>query len=115
MATAKLAGDKRRTPWLKLLVLVALIIGGAAWYYDDVIDGYAQAGTSYAAKTACSCRFVGGREFGQCGDDLIPGMEAVWLSEDEAAQSVTARIPLVESATATYREGYGCVLERWEG
>ena len=114
MATAKLAGDKRRTPWLKLLAVIALIGAGAAWFYGDVINGYAQAGTGYAAKTACSCRFVGGREIGSCKDDLMPGMGAIWLSEDDAGQSVTARIPLVESTTATYREGYGCVLEGWE-
>ncbi len=115
MATAKKAGDKRRTPWLKLLALMVLIAGGLAWYYGDIIDGYAQAGTGYAAKTACSCRFIGGREMGQCKDDLMPGMAAIWLSEDDAAKSVTASVPLVESTTATYREGYGCVLERWDG
>jgi len=115
MATAKPTGDKRRTPWLKLLVFVAMIGGGAAWYYGDVIDGYSQAGTGYAAKGACSCRYIGGRELNQCKDDLMPGMAAIWLSEDEDERSVTARVPLVESVTATYREGYGCVLESWEG
>ncbi|GAA5046304.1 hypothetical protein GCM10023208_01610 [Erythrobacter westpacificensis] len=115
MATAKKAGDKRGTPWLKLLAVVVLIGGGIAWYYGDIIDGYAKAGTGYAAKTACSCRFIGGREMGQCKDDLMPGMAAIWLSEDDAARSVTASVPLVESTTATYRDGYGCVLERWDG
>ena len=114
MATAKLADDKRRTPWLKLLVFIAMIGAGVAWYYGDVINGYARAGTSFAAKSTCSCRFIGGREFGQCKDDLMPGMAALWLSEDDAEQSVTASVPLVESARATYREGYGCVLESWD-
>ncbi len=30
-------------------------------------------------------------------------------------QSVTAAIPLIASDTATYREGYGCLLEEWQG
>jgi hypothetical protein len=42
-------------------------------------------------------------------------MEAVTLVEDDATKSVTARFPLVASATATYRKGYGCVLEPWDG
>ena len=42
-------------------------------------------------------------------------MELVTLSEDRAAKSVTARFPLLTSETATFREGWGCVLEKWEG
>lgn len=114
-ASAKQAGDKRRTPWLKLLALLVLIAGSAFWYFREPITGYAQAGTGYAAKTTCSCRHIGGRDLGQCKDDLLPGMAAIWLSENAAEQSVTASVPLVESTTATYREGYGCVLEPWEG
>ena len=41
-------------------------------------------------------------------------MEVVFLSEDAEAKSVTARVPLIASATATYREGFGCLLEPWE-
>ena len=40
-------------------------------------------------------------------------MELVSLSDDAAARSVTASIPLVASETAAYREGYGCVLQEW--
>jgi hypothetical protein len=42
-------------------------------------------------------------------------MELVTLSEEPAAKSVTASFPLLASTTATYREGWGCVLEPWEG
>ena len=41
-------------------------------------------------------------------------MELVSLSEDTKDKSVTARFPLIASETATYREGYGCVLEEWQ-
>ncbi len=114
MATAKQAGSKREVPWFKVLVALAVIGGGVTWFYGEAIAGFTQAGTAYAAKDACSCRHIGGRELSQCQDDLLPGMEAIWLSEDEADRSVTASVPLVESTTATYREGYGCVLEPWE-
>lgn len=114
MATANQTGNKRAAPWPKLLAALLILIGGLAWFYGEAIAGFTQAGTAYAAKGACSCRHIGGRELDQCRDDLLPGMEAIWLSEDEAEQSVTASVPLVESTTATYREGYGCVLESWK-
>ena len=41
-------------------------------------------------------------------------MELVTLDDDPATKSVTARFPLVAAHTATYREGYGCVLESWD-
>lgn len=47
--------------------------------------------------------------------DFEPGMELVSLSEDRKARSVTARFPLLGGTTATYREGWGCVLEPWRG
>lgn len=37
----------------------------------------------------------------------------VTLAEDSAAKSVTARFPLLARQTASYREGWGCVLEPW--
>ncbi|MFB0611831.1 hypothetical protein [Aurantiacibacter poecillastricola] len=115
MATSKSARTKRRFPWLTLLVVVAAAIGGAAWYYNEMIGGYTRSGTAYAAKYVCSCRYLGGREVRQCREDLLPGMGVIWLSEDEGEQSVTASVPLVESTMATYREGRGCQLEEWAG
>ncbi|MGB3794938.1 MAG: hypothetical protein WA957_01380 [Alteraurantiacibacter sp.] len=115
MATAKQARETSRLPWLKLLVVLAAIGGGVAWYYGEQIAGYSQAGTGYAAKYTCSCRYIGGREIGHCKDDLLAGMGMLWISEDVDERSVTASVPLVESTTATFREGEGCVLEEWDG
>ncbi|MWV26282.1 hypothetical protein [Aurantiacibacter rhizosphaerae] len=115
MATAKQARETRGLPWLKLLVVLAAIIGGVAWYYAEVIAGYSQASTGYAAKYTCSCRYIGGRDMGSCQDDLLAGMGTLWISEDADAKSVTASVPLIESTTATYSEGAGCALEEWDG
>ena len=101
--------------WITVLGLVLLALGLAANHYREPIQGYAGVGTSYAARVACSCRFVAGRDLEDCGKDLLAGMEMVSLSENVEGQSVTASIPFVDSATATKREGYGCVLEKWEG
>lgn len=101
----------RRTKYWLLAGLLALVLGVMFW---SPISGYAQTGASYGARVACSCRFVGGRELGQCKDDFEPGMELVTLSEDAQAKSVTARFALVYSQTATFHEGEGCVLEKWD-
>ena len=113
----KTAGKKslvgRAALWLLVIGLIAL--GAALWFNRAPIAGYADVGTSYAARVACSCRFVAGRSLEDCEKDKLAGMELVSLSDDEDAKSVTARFPLVTSNTAIYREGYGCVLEEWEG
>jgi hypothetical protein len=101
----------RRWPWVLLTVIVA--IAAVGWFYRAPISGYAGAGSAYTARVACSCRFVAGRSLEDCKKDKLPGMEFVSLKEDEEAKSVTARFPLIISETATYREGYGCVMEEW--
>jgi hypothetical protein len=106
-------GGRRWSLWL--LVIAALGIGGAAWAFREPIHGYTTIASAYSARVACSCRFVAGRSLKDCAKDKLAGMEAVTLVEDVEAGSVTARFPLIAEATATYREGYGCVLERWEG
>jgi hypothetical protein len=100
--------------WLRVLIaLLAVLAAVLAWYWS-AISGYAVTGASYGARVACSCRYVGGRRLGDCRKDFEPGMGVVSLSEDAAAKSVTARFPLLATQTATYREGWGCVLEPWK-
>lgn len=93
------------------LTLIAVLLA----VFWKPLNGYAQAGTAYGARVACSCRFVGGRSLDDCRKDFEPGMELVSLSEDAKARSVTARFPLLATETAIYREGPGCQLEPWQG
>lgn len=119
MATAKpptLTSNSRpprRRGRTALLVLVAIALALLAWYRAPLL-GRAQAGASFGARIACSCRFVAGRELSSCRDDFEPGMALVMLSEDAAAKSVTARFPLLASQTARLQPGAGCVLEPWD-
>jgi hypothetical protein len=106
---------KRPRYGLWLLAIIALALGGAFWAFRAPIAGYGGIASSYSARVACSCRFVAGRSLEDCGKDKLAGMELVTLVEDAENKSVTARFPLVAEATATYRKGYGCVLEPWEG
>ena len=112
MANAKAARSRQ---WPRLLAVVALLLAGAWWFFGDSVRAYAQAGTAYGVKNACSCRYISGRSLDSCETDFLSRMHMIWLTEDEAEQSVTARVPLIESTTATYDEDYGCVLEPWEG
>lgn len=98
--------------WLLLFAVAAITV--ALWFNRPTINGYAEVSTAYTARVACSCRFVAGRSLEDCTKDKLAGMELVSLSDDVDAKSVTASFPLVTSTTATYREGYGCVLEEWK-
>lgn len=117
MATAKpiaSTATPRRRRTLKLgLLLAVLAVGVLAWFWGP-LRSHAVAGASYGARVGCACRYVEGRPLGDCRKDFEPGMELVRLSEDEEARSVSASFPLLASQTATFREGQGCVLEKWE-
>lgn len=93
-----------------LLGVLAVVMLAAVW---SSLRSYAAAGAAVGARTACSCRYLGGRELASCRGDFEPGMGLIVLSEDADAKSVTARVPLLARDSATFREGEGCVLERW--
>ena len=114
MATAKRATATRRIPLLRIGVAIALALAVASFFWGGKVHGLAQAGTSYGAKNACSCRFLDHRDLDSCYADFVPGMETVFLSEDAEDRAVTAWIPLVASNTAHFSEASGCVLDRWE-
>ncbi len=111
-ASARSAPRSRWGLWV--LAIIALVVGTAAFAFRTEITGYGSIASAYSARVACSCRYVAGRPLDDCAKDKLAGMELVTLVEDDEIQSVTARFPLVASATATYRKGYGCVLEPWE-
>jgi len=90
---------------LFVLILIALF----AYNYNS-IKGQLDIGTAYGARVACSCHYVGGRDIEDCEKDFEPGMEAISLALDDKRKRVTASVLLMESATAEFREGWGCVM-----
>jgi hypothetical protein len=98
--------------WLGIALLV-LLVALAAWKGPRLRKD-ALTAASFGARIACACRFVEGRDLKQCRADFEPGMDLVTLSEDKTAKSVTARFPLLASQIATFRQGEGCVLEKWD-
>lgn len=104
----------RRGKWVRRAVLLALLVAGAALaFFWRPLHARVETGVAYGARVACSCRFVAGRPLGDCRSDFAAGMGPVLLSEDAAARSVTAYVPLIASQTAAMRDGSGCVLEPW--
>ena len=102
-----------RILWVGLPVAAALALGWGAVTRGQGIVEQAQAGTDFGARIACSCHFVEGRPIDQCRADFEPGMTLVRLSVEEEAQAVTASVPMLASTRATFREGWGCLLEPW--
>lgn len=114
MATVK-QNPATRSPWRRRAFLLGLaLVGTLMAVFWAPLNGYAETGAAYGARVACSCRYVGGRGLEDCRKDFEPGMELVRLSEDAPSSSVTARFPLLVAETATYREGLGCQLEKWQ-
>lgn len=93
---------------------MVVIAGAAGWLYREPIVGLTTTGAAFGARTACSCRYVAGRDIKDCKKDFEPGMALVFLSEDADDKSVTARVPLLSSATARFHPGFGCLLYPWE-
>ncbi|MEO0439244.1 MAG: hypothetical protein AAF067_00060 [Pseudomonadota bacterium] len=113
MATAK-KDSPTSTSKLRIagyvLILFLVILGAVfAWNYN-FIKGQLAVGTAYGARVACSCHYIGGRDIGDCRKDFEPGMELIGLSVDDESRQVTASVPLLSSATAEFREGWGCVM-----
>lgn len=111
-----LANPKSRYGRVAGFLLLAALLGLAGLWFSapgERLRGDATAGTAYAARVACSCRYVAGRSLEDCRKDKLAGMEMLSLSVDEATRSITARVPLIAQDSARYREGYGCVLTSW--
>jgi hypothetical protein len=115
MATANRRNPGTRGTWARILLALVVTAGLLGWFYREPLRGYSTTGAAFAARTACSCRYVAGRSLEDCEKDLEPGMALVFVSEDEDARSVTASVPLLARDTARYRPGFGCLLDPWEG
>ncbi len=97
---------------MALWALGLILIAAVAWIALNLADlrGQAKLATAYGAHIACSCRYIAGRELGNCSKDFEPGMEMVSITDDPARKRITASIPILASATAERRGTTGCVV-----
>jgi CubicO group peptidase (beta-lactamase class C family) len=91
---------------LTFLVLLAVLVFAAFLWYKPLLN----IGTGYAAKHACSCHFMQGRELAEISEhDLnfsVLGMVALEASGNEVRGSLWG----LTDRRAVYREGVGCTL-----
>ncbi|NBC37924.1 hypothetical protein GTZ99_15320 [Novosphingobium sp. FSY-8] len=107
-------GGGRAGQWWRIgaVVVLALLLGVGLWRGPRVLAD-ARLGVAYGARVGCACRYVEGRPLESCRTDFEAGMGMISLSEDAGSHAVTARFPLLASATARYADGAGCVLDKW--
>ena len=93
-----------------LLLAVAVWLG-ASWSHLHQLSRVA---ASVGAKVGCSCHYIEGRPLGECPSDFETGMGPVWLSDDAATHTITARYAIIATERATWHAGQGCLLEPWK-
>lgn len=89
-----------------VLLIVAL---GVAFTINFAIK-YAYIGSSYDAKTVCSCMFVSGRELDNIKSEDLYAVPFANIVVDKEKQTVTADIYGFAETKAIYRKGLGCTL-----
>ena len=89
-----------------VLLIVAL---GVAFTINFAIK-YAYIGSSYDAKTVCSCMFVSGRELDNIKSEDLHAVPFANIIVDKEKQTVTADIYGFAETKAIYRKGLGCTL-----
>jgi hypothetical protein len=105
----------RRALTLLALTAVLALIAGA--YYASKL---AAVGTAFTAKTLCSGVFVSHRDASSVLDtdlspDIHPILRYLDARVDPDAREVRASLFGLAKRRATYREGFGCVVDREEG
>jgi hypothetical protein len=100
---------------LSLFAIASLVaVGGlyATFIVRPKLKPVGAVAAGYMARVACACHFVGKRSLASCLTDRETGMEQVRVSIDAGQRRVTAGVPLIASASATYTLGLGCVIDR---
>jgi hypothetical protein len=110
LVTPPTAPRRRWLIWAPVLLVCALAGAWLGLRYSST-GKQAQLATGYIAHVVCACRYVGGRDMASCETDREPGTEIVQVSEDSAARTVTATVPLLSNRTARFDPEYGCSLD----
>ncbi|MGH1432873.1 MAG: serine hydrolase domain-containing protein [Lewinella sp.] len=90
-----------------LIVVVILLVGGY-WYAHPLL----KVGAGYAAKMACSCHYIQGRDLENIkAEDLnYSALPLVKLSHNQEKKTIKASFFGLISQRAQFIEGRGCVL-----
>ena len=93
---------------------VAVLLGAAVllavWKWSEW-RAAAAAGSAYAARITCSCRYVEGRSAQSCAGDVADDAGLVLITEKAQEKEIIGRVPLLARAAAKFKPGYGCLMQ----
>ena len=95
--------------WAVVALLGATVLL-AVWKWSEW-RAAAAAGSAYAARITCSCRYVEGRSADSCAGDVADDAGLVFISEKPEEKEIVGRVPLLARAAAKFRPGYGCLMQ----
>jgi CubicO group peptidase (beta-lactamase class C family) len=100
--------SRGRKVLLAVVVLLALLVGGVAWYLGPI----APIATGYAAKTVCSASFVSDRSVDDALGDLPPNplVPLLRTTRDDSEGSVRTSLIGLWPSTAYAAPELGCTL-----
>jgi CubicO group peptidase (beta-lactamase class C family) len=88
-----------------VLILLAILAYGINFAIQ-----YAYIGSSYDAKTVCSCTFVSNRDFESIKSEELYAVPFATISIDKVNKTVTSDIYGLAKTKAIFRPGFGCTL-----
>lgn len=91
-----------------VVITFAVLLGLA--YVGNYAVQYAYIGSSYDAKTVCSCMFVSGRNLDNIKQEDLYAVPFATIKVDETNKTVTSNIYGFAETKAIYRKGLGCTL-----
>ena len=97
--------NKKKIIYGLLLIVVLVIV-----YAGNFAIQYAYIGSSYNAKTVCSCMFVSGRKLDNIKSEDLYAVPFANITVDKEKQTVIANIYGFAETKAIYRKGLGCTL-----
>lgn len=95
--------------WILIVLSAVMVIYG--WWHWGQWQRAGAAGAAYAARITCSCRYIGGRDAKSCASDISEDAWLAFVNDLPEEKAVQASVPLLGSARAAFRPGYGCVME----
>jgi hypothetical protein len=95
--------------WGGLVAVMALGLF-VAWRWPQW-QARAHAGSAYAARITCSCRYIEGRTAQSCARDVAGDAALISIADDTDTQRVTGSVFLLGRASARFRPGFGCLME----
>lgn len=94
----------------KIIYAILFVVLVGLVYVGNFAIQYAYIGSSYNAKTVCSCMFVSGRDLENIKTEELYAVPFSTIKVDEVNKSVSANIYGLAETKAIYRKGLGCTL-----